>query len=90
MKLLLVSNTHGDLDIVNRLGKETQVDAVVHAGDLGLSEPASADRLTVKEVVLRILHSHLPREVVKEARKLTPEGLRTLLAARVGLGDFPD
>jgi predicted phosphodiesterase len=90
MRLLLVSDTHGHLEVVNRLADETKADAVVHAGDLGFCEPQTIERLTLKEVALRILHSDLPREAVQEARKLEPEPLRALLMERVGLGDFPD
>ena len=90
MRWLLVSDTHGHLEVVNRLAEETRADAVVHAGDLGFYEPQTIERLTVKELVLRILHSDLPREEVKATRKLMSEQLRSFLAERVLLGDFPD
>jgi len=36
MRLLLISVTHGDVEIINRLASATEADAVVHSGDFGV------------------------------------------------------
>jgi len=70
MKLLLITDTHGHLDSINALARETNCDAVIHAGDLGFYDQGSADRMTQRELLLSILHSELPMETKKEAEKL--------------------
>jgi predicted phosphodiesterase len=37
MRLLLISDTHGRLDIIDELSAQTLSDAVIHAGDFGKS-----------------------------------------------------
>ena len=46
MRLLLLSDTHGRLDLINELAEREQVDAVVHAGDFGFYDEKSVDRLS--------------------------------------------
>ncbi len=36
MKILLISDTHGNIDIINTLATQEGVDACIHAGDFGL------------------------------------------------------
>ena len=35
MRLLLISDTHGKLKIINDLAAQVNADAVIHAGDFG-------------------------------------------------------
>ena len=61
MRLLLISDTHGKLDIINELSAQTQADAVIHAGDFGFYEDESFERLSDRELRLHATHSDLPR-----------------------------
>ena len=61
MRLLLVTDTHGDLDQVDDLARRTRADAVLHAGDLGFYDDDSVQRLTERELVLKVTHSRLPQ-----------------------------
>ena len=44
MRLLLISDTHGKLDIINELSAQTQADAVIHAGDFGFYKCCTIDK----------------------------------------------
>jgi hypothetical protein len=50
MRLLLISDTHGKLDIINELSAQTQADAVIHAGDFGFYDDESFERLSDREL----------------------------------------
>jgi len=58
---LLISDTHGKLDIINELSAQTQADAVIHAGDFGFYYDESFERLSDRELRLHVTHSDLPR-----------------------------
>ena len=60
MRLLLISDTHGKLDIINELSAQTQADAVIHAGDFGFYDDGSFERLSDRELRLHVTHSDLP------------------------------
>lgn len=62
MRLLLISDTHGKLGVVNDLDARTQADAVIHAGDFGFHDDGSYERLSEREIGLQISHSDLPRD----------------------------
>lgn len=61
MRLLLISDTHGKLNIINELSAQTQADAVIHAGDFGFYDDESFERLSDRELRLHVTHSDLPR-----------------------------
>lgn len=62
MRILLVSDTHGDLEQLDALIKETGVDAVIHAGDFGFYDNDSVHRLQTRELRLLIQHSPVRKE----------------------------
>ena len=50
MRILIISDTHGSLGVINELVSRTQADAVIHAGDFGF-EDAKAE-LGLKEAII--------------------------------------
>lgn len=62
MRFLLLSDTHGNLGIINALASKVQADAVIHAGDFGFYDDGSYERLSEREIGLQITHSGLPRD----------------------------
>lgn len=40
-KILLISDTHGNLDIINQMVTQTNADMVIHAGDFGFYDEPS-------------------------------------------------
>jgi predicted phosphodiesterase len=42
-KILLISDTHGNLDIINEKVMQTKADFVIHAGDFGFYDEQSLD-----------------------------------------------
>ena len=62
MRLLLVSDTHGRLGIINDLVRQAQAEAVIHAGDFGFHDDESYARLSDRELRLLVVHSDLPKD----------------------------
>ena len=56
MKILLVSDTHGKLDSINKLVEKTKSDLVIHAGDFGFYDDSSYRRLSTRELLLLVSH----------------------------------
>ena len=89
MRILLVTDTHGRLGIVNDLAERLRADAVIHAGDLGFYDDGSVHRLTDRELMLRIVHSGLPERVKQRARSLGTEDRARLVQEGELLGELP-
>jgi len=88
MRLLLISDTHGQLDIINELAAQTQADAVIHAGDFGFYDYESYDRLSERELRLQIIHCWLPKTEKTRIIAL-PRSERNVAAKAAGvLGQF--
>jgi len=60
MRFLLISDTHGKLEVINELAASAQADAVIHAGDFGFYDDGSYERLSDRELRLHITHTDLP------------------------------
>jgi len=88
MRLLLISDTHGHLDIIERLAKESRADAVLHAGDFGFYDGGSADRVESRELFLRVVHSTLPDDVKQRAKKLKGDAMRAFIREHLPLSDL--
>jgi len=58
IKILLISDTHSHLDVINDLVEKTKVDLVIHAGDFGFYNETSYKHISSRE--LRLLISHSP------------------------------
>jgi hypothetical protein len=63
MRLLLISDTHGRLGIIDALASHVRADAVIHAGDFGFYDDGSYGRLSARELRLQVeqAFSVLPR-----------------------------
>lgn len=89
MKILLISDTHGELRWINLRVRETGADAVIHAGDFGFYDEESPERLSDRELALRIVHSSLPEEQRKKAFDMSREARIALIRERLPLSDLP-
>ncbi|WP_420420623.1 metallophosphoesterase family protein [Simkania sp.] len=87
LRILLVSDTHGDLDCLNRLAEEKNADLIIHAGDFGFYDEKSLNRLSVRELKLRIVHSPYGDEISRLSSK---EEMRKFIREFGLLGDFPE
>jgi hypothetical protein len=76
MRLLLISDTHGHLEPIDQLARDSRADAVVHAGDFGFYDDQSVNRLGSRELFLRIVHSDLRAKVIQEPFPSKPAGWR--------------
>lgn len=57
LRILLVSDTHGSLDCLNSLAEQKKADLIIHAGDFGFYDEKTLERLSARELKLRIVHS---------------------------------
>ncbi len=92
MRVLLVSDTHGELDIINYYVKKTNAELVFHAGDFGFYFPESVQRLRKGE--LRKLIEHNVRFKTSQFNPL-PDQISREELEDIGLnvqvhGDFVD
>ena len=88
-KILLISDTHGNLDIINEKATQTNADFVIHAGDFGFYDKESISRLSPRELRLLVTHSPVWRQynVDKQTKR---ETLIEIVKTHRLLGDFPD
>ena len=89
MKILLVTDTHGQLTCLNDLAREHSADAIIHAGDFGFYEDASIDRLSGRELKLRIVHSALSDSEKKRILGRNPDDQKRFVRERLPLSDLP-
>ena len=88
-RILLISDTHGNLDIINQMVAQTNADMVIHAGDFGFYDDQSINRLSPRELRLLISHSPIWRQynVDKQTKR---ETFIEIVKKHKLLGDFPD
>ncbi|MFC1783189.1 metallophosphoesterase family protein [Planctomycetota bacterium] len=89
MQILLISDTHGHLDIINQLIEKTRCDAVIHAGDFGFNDEESCNNLSNRELKLHIVYSDLSDEEKKKLLTSSPETLKDFIVNNLPLGDLP-
>lgn len=88
-RILLISDTHGNLDIINQKVAETKADMVIHAGDFGFYDEQSVNRLSPRELRLSVSHSKIWRDY-KVDKQTSRERLIEIVKENRLLGDFPD
>ncbi len=88
-KRLLLSDTHGKLDIINELALQTKADFVIHAGDFGFYDEFSIKRLSQRELRLLVTHSSI-RDKYKVDKQTDRNTLIEIVNNHKLLGDFPD
>ncbi|HHF7367886.1 TPA: metallophosphoesterase [Legionella bozemanae] len=88
-RILLISDTHGNLDIINQKVIETKADMVIHAGDFGFYDDQSIHRLSPRELRLLICHSPVWRKYNVD-KQTELEQLIEIVKEEKLLGDFPD
>ena len=86
-KALLVSDTHGNIDIINALVEKTKVDIVIHAGDFGFYNESSYRHISSRELLLLVSHSPCWKDycVDKQTDRTT---LINIIKKHDLLGDF--
>ena len=70
MRILIITDTHGDIEQINEAIERSGADACIHCGDFGFYDEKSPERLTDRELFLRVKHSHLPHSIRKRSRKM--------------------
>lgn len=89
IKILLISDTHGHLDIINDLAEKEKVDLAIHAGDFGFYDESSYKHISSRELLLLVSHSPYWKDY--RVDKQTPrETLIEIVKRHQLLGDFSD
>lgn len=89
IRILLISDTHGNLDIINRLVVKTKADLVIHAGDFGFYDETSYEFLSARELFLLIKHSPKGGNFAVDKQTDKNELIEIVEKHRL-LGDFTD
>ncbi len=89
MKLALITDTHGHLDLINDLAARTGAHAVIHAGDFGFYDDDSVSGLGKRELFLRIVHSSLDDETKQKALKLSHADKMSFVREQCPLSQLP-
>ena len=90
MKILLMTDTHGDLSIINKFVDKTKADVVIHAGDFGFYDGDSPEKLTERELDLFVIHSDIPEEKKTELLKLNISDKCKQIKENYPLSDLPE
>ncbi|NGX43074.1 MAG: hypothetical protein K940chlam7_01365 [Chlamydiae bacterium] len=86
-RILLISDTHGKLDVINELVERTNAQMVIHAGDFGFYDTDSVERLSNRELRLLIVHSPAKDSISQQTSR---EELIEIVLKKHLLGDFPE
>jgi hypothetical protein len=89
MLLLLISDTHGKLGVINELAARAHADAVIHAGDFGFYDDSSYERLSERELELHVRHSDLSAAEKAGILALPRAERIQAMKVRCPLSDFP-
>lgn len=89
LKILLISDTHGNLDLINEKVRLTKANMVIHAGDFGFYTRESIRYLSPRELRLLVVHSPVIQhyEIDKQTSR---ETLIEIVERHRLLGDFED
>lgn len=88
-RILLISDTHGKIDLINEMADRTKADFVIHAGDFGFYDQDSIHRLSPRELRLLVTHSPFRNEYSITKQTNRAELMEMVLKHQL-LGDFPD
>ncbi len=88
-RILLISDTHGNLDIINELALKTNADCIIHAGDFGFYDEKSVYRLSHRELRLLITHSKFRNQYSVDSDTKRDQ-LIEIIKKHTLLGDFPE
>ena len=90
MKLLLLTDTHGKLHLINQWAEETGADACIHCGDWSFFLPESLADFSVKSLVNLIKHADISEEEKLNLLQLPPDQQIANLTDERFIGEFKD
>jgi predicted phosphodiesterase len=89
IKILLISDTHGHLDVINDLAEKEKVDLAIHAGDFGFYDESSYKHISSRELRLLVSHSTYWRNYSVD-KQTDRETLIGVVKRHQLLGNFSD
>jgi len=91
MRILLISDTHGRLDDVNRLAKEHSVECCFHLGDFCFYTSESVQRFSSDRLLKQLRHaSQIPSGILSSIEEMDMEHLRKLAIEYRTYGSFDE
>lgn len=79
MRVLILTDTHGHLHLINKLAHKHSAQAVLHCGDFGFYSEARLEELPDRELALRIRHSEKLRHLKNKAFSMSrPEKIEVV------------
>src|SRR3990167_1625968 len=88
-RILLLSDTHGNINIINTLIEKMRAEMVIHAGDFGFYNESSYKHISTRELLLLVSHSHYWKNY-KVDKKTDRDALIEIVKKHNLLGDFKD
>ncbi|MEG2075982.1 MAG: metallophosphoesterase, partial [Victivallaceae bacterium] len=89
-RILLISDTHGNIDLINQLALQHRADLVIHAGDFGFYHYNSTKNLSSGEMYNLINHSDLPKREKYEILSGTTNDYINAINQHQILGNFEE
>lgn len=90
-RILLISDTHGRLDVINELARETSADYCFHLGDLCIYTKASVNRFSADMLYKQLRHApELSAEQLSAIDREDAEAMRPLAIKYRTYGNFED
>ena len=90
MKLLLLTDTHGKLHLINRWAEETGADACIHCGDWSFFLPESLKDFSVRSLRNLIIHADISEEEKEHLLQLPQHQQIKELSDTRFIGEFKD
>ncbi|MFX0065969.1 MAG: metallophosphoesterase [Candidatus Hermodarchaeota archaeon] len=88
MRILVITDSHGRLHLINDLVAQHNVDIVLHCGDLQFISVEKIEQMPSRELSLSIRHSNLPEQIRKRAWKMDRDEKTTLIRKHQLFGEF--
>ena len=90
MKVMLITDTHGNIDLINRLAAECGADACIHCGDIGLFDRGAVETMPSGELEKFIRHAPLSEEEKVQACSLSRQEQVNFVLENALAGNFED
>ena len=90
MKVIVLTDTHGQIDRINQLAIENNADACIHCGDVGFFDHISIKNMSAAELTKMIRHTSLSPEEKEHLCSLPQVELADFVLRNALAGNFED
>ena len=90
MKVIVLTDTHGQIDRINQLAIENNADACIHCGDVGFFDHISIKNMSAAELTKMIRHTSLSQEEKEHLCSLPQTEQSDFVLQNALAGNFED